>query len=50
MVAYETWRKGAAHAPDIDYYMPIGKPIVNELTEEQLNEIWNQYGKYKKHN
>lgn len=44
-IAYEVWRKGAKHPPDIDVYMPIGIEKPKEMTVEELDEIWRKYGK-----
>lgn len=45
LVAYETWRKGARNAPEINAYMPIDKDGKSEMTKEELDEIWKKYGK-----
>lgn len=47
LVAYETWRKGAKTAPDINTYMPIGASRTKEMTVEELDDIWQKYGKLK---
>lgn len=45
IIAYEVWRKGAKHPPGIDSYMPIGKIDTQEKTVEELDDIWEKYGK-----
>jgi hypothetical protein len=48
LIAYETWRKGARNAPEIDTYMPLGEIEGKEVTKEELDEIWHKYGKLDK--
>ena len=48
LIAYETWRKGGRNAPDINSYMPIGEIAEQEMTEEELDEIWKKYGKLRR--
>jgi len=46
LIAYEVARKGAKYPPTIDTWMPIGDETnINERTEDELDEIWNIYGK-----
>jgi hypothetical protein len=47
-IAYEVWRKGGKNAPAIDTYMPIGI-VIREMTKEELDDVWEEYGKLKKH-
>jgi hypothetical protein len=44
-VAYEIWRKGTKTSADEDQYMQIGDIVSKEMTEEELDKIWNKYGK-----
>jgi len=44
-VAFEIWRKGTKTHADEDQYMQIGEIESNEMTEEELDEIWRKYGK-----
>ena len=48
VVAYETWRKGSKTAPGIEEYMPIGQADEYFMTDEELDEIWEIYGKRRK--
>ena len=49
MIAYETWRKGAKNSPSIESYMPIGQSEKHsDMTDDQLDEIWQKYGKLDK--
>lgn len=47
-MAYETWRKGSKTAPGIEEYMPIGQADEYFMTDEELDEIWEIYGKRRK--
>jgi hypothetical protein len=44
-VAFEIWRKGTKTHADEDQYMPIGDIQGQEMTEDELNSIWEKYGK-----
>jgi len=44
-VAFEIWRKGTKTHADENQYMPIGEIESKEMTEEELDEIWEKYGK-----
>lgn len=44
-IAYEIWRKSTKNPPDIDSYWNLDGVEVHEMTEQQLDEIWNKHGK-----
>jgi len=47
IIAYEVWRKGTKSTTSIDAYMPIGIDRC-EITSEELDDIWQKYGKLKR--
>lgn len=49
VIAYEVARKGAKNPPMIEQWMPIGDELnINNLTEEELDDIWRKFGKRKR--
>lgn len=44
-VAFEIWRKGTKSHVDEQQYLPIGEVEHIKMTAEELDEIWNKYGK-----
>jgi len=47
-VAFEIWRKGSKTHVEEDQYMPIGEIKGKEMTKEELDDIWREYGKRKR--
>lgn len=48
LIAYETWRKGSKNAPDMDAYFPLDKEEQPEKSKDELDEVWQKYGKLDK--
>jgi len=44
-VAYEIWRKGTRTHVDEYQYLPIGEIESKDMTEEELDRVWEKYGK-----
>ena len=48
-IAYEVWRKGSKKHTTPESYMPIGAELtINDMTEEELDKVWEKYGKLRR--